>query len=269
MAKKLKEEYSDRYDMIFGFANTGEEWEQTLVFTDKCDKAWNLNLVWLETVVNGAGVGCTHKIVDFQTASRHGEPFEAVIKKYGIPNTPFPHCTRELKLVPMKSYLKSIGWKKGTFVSAVGIRADEPKRLRKDAGEAGIVYPLAHWFPTTKPEINDWWEDQPFNLELQEHQGNCKWCWKKSFPKLVRIAQETPDVFDFPARMERDYSLVGAGIELSGPRRFFRKSMTVDGIFELSRLSAPQTRNPDPDEDAGCSESCEAFLVPEDEEICI
>lgn len=265
MAKRIRDEYSDKYDIVYGFANTGEEWEQTLVFGNRCDKEWGLGAVWLETVVHyGERIGCTHKVVSFETASRNGEPFEAVIKKYGIPNTPFPHCTRELKLNPMRSYLESIGWAKGTYVSAVGIRADEPKRLRGDAEKAGIVYPLAHWFPMTKPEINDWWYEQPFRLELQPHQGNCKWCWKKSTTKLVRIAQETPEVFEFPARMERDYALVGAGIEESGPRRFFRKRLTVSNIFELSRLSSPQTHNPDPDEDSGCSESCEAFLAPEE-----
>lgn len=37
---------------MFLFANTGQEHEKTLEFVDKCDKAWNLNVHWIETVVH-------------------------------------------------------------------------------------------------------------------------------------------------------------------------------------------------------------------------
>ena len=49
------------------------------------------------------------------------------IEKYGIPNQNAPHCSRELKKQPIKSYARSIGWK--NYQTALGIRSDEPKRL--------------------------------------------------------------------------------------------------------------------------------------------
>lgn len=78
---------ADKFNFIFVFANTGQEHEKTLEFVDKVDKWLGLNLVWLEAVVHeGELTGSTHKIVNYETASRTGQPFEDVIKKYGIPN---------------------------------------------------------------------------------------------------------------------------------------------------------------------------------------
>lgn len=264
MAHKIKTEYCQYFDeVVFGIANTGEETEETLVFSDRCNREFNLGLVWIEGIVHhGERKGSTHKIVTFETASRNGEPFEEFIKKYGIPNQAFPACTRELKLNPLRSYLRSIGWENGSYVSAVGIRSDEVNRKRSDAGIAGIVYPMADWFPITKPEINDWWEEQPFNLGIEDYRGNCKWCWKKSTKKLVRIAKETPEVFDFPARMEELYGFYGAG-KTDEPRVFFRQHMTTKNLLKLVQISAvPPPNSDEVDGSSGCSESCEAFLAP-------
>lgn len=99
MAYRLMKEYGDSHEIITLFANTGEEAEETLEFVDKCDQEFGLNIIWLEAVVNPVlGEGTEAKIIDFLCASRKGEPFEAVIAKYGIPNPMNPHCSRELKL---------------------------------------------------------------------------------------------------------------------------------------------------------------------------
>jgi len=255
MAKKLKDEYSDQFEMVFGFANTGQEDEKSLVFADRCDREWGLNLVWIEAVVHQGRVGCTHKIVSFEAAARNGQPFEEVIKKYGIPNKAYPHCTRELKLNPIQSYMNSIGW--GSAQKAVGIRVDEPKRIRKNAAEEGLIYPLVTMFPTTKPEILDWWKEQPFDLGLLDHQGNCTWCWKKSLKKHVMLYHENPDIYRFPASMEEMYGLAGHNID-GTKRTFFRENRSTQDIISIAQLLNPP-RPQDQEEDAGCSESCEVF----------
>ena len=51
MSKWLIENKSDHYEMVFVFANTGEEAEETLQFVDQCDKTWDLNMVWVEALV--------------------------------------------------------------------------------------------------------------------------------------------------------------------------------------------------------------------------
>lgn len=255
MMKRLHEVQTPLVTMHFVFANTGKEDEKTLEFVDRCSKEWNIPIVWVEAVVHPGKKACTHRIVTFATASRNGEPFEEVIKKYGIPNKKYLHCTRELKLNPIRSYMRSIG--SPFFFTAVGIRADEPKRLTVSASAKGICYPLSELFPTTKPEINDYWEDQNFFLDLPEHRGNCTTCHKKSLRKLVMVAKETPEEFDFNARMEDMYGLAGHNID-GTPRTFFRENRSTRDIISIAQLLNPKVIS-DADQDSGCSESCEAF----------
>lgn len=254
MAKQLWDKRRDTFDMVFVFANTGEEWEETLLFTDRCAREWGIDIVWVEAVTHpGQRIGCTHQVVTFETASRRGEPFQGVIEKYGIPNKKYPHCTRELKLNPIRSYMLSIGWE--YYLSAVGIRIDEPARLRGNAEECGIIYPLFDMFPMEKADINEWWAAQPFNLNLLERQGNCKACWKKTLTKLLAIAQETPEAFEFSARMESTF-----GTYADGARRvFFRENRSAVDLLAMSKVIDPATIKNRPDENSGCSESCEAF----------
>lgn len=261
MVYQILKHRSSHFDIRVVFANTGQEHENTLRFVKACDDHFGFNTTWVEAVTHNGRKGCTHKIVTFETASRNGEPYEAEIKKYGIPNMSFPHCTRELKINPIHSYIRSIGWKAKSYSTAIGIRVDEMRRVRKSAVKEKIVYPLVDWFPTTKPEINSWWEKQDFNLELLEYQGNCVWCWKKSFSKLMRVAKETPEVFDFPMRMEKENGLAGA-IKDGVPRVFFRERTSTARLLELTQQLVGETHqfhNMDEDQDTGCSESCELY----------
>lgn len=261
MTHRILAAHKDDFDIQVVFANTGQEHENTLRFVHQCDVDLNFQTVWVEAVVNNGRKGCTHKIVTYETAARAGEPYEAMIDKYGIPNTAYPHCTRELKLNPIHSYVKSLGWRKNGYITAIGIRADEKRRVRKDAVKAKIFYPLIDWLPTTKAEIIAWWSQQPFDLDLAEYQGNCVWCWKKSASKLLRLATESPDIFDFPARMERDKGLCGHNVD--GTKRvFFRENMSVARLFELAEKMIPEGyvfTDKAETEDSGCGESCELY----------
>lgn len=134
MCHLLKENYSDKYEFVFVFANVGEEHEETLIFADKCDKYFGLNLVWVEPkIIHEVGKGTKHTIVNFETAERSGigGNFEEYIKKFGIPNYQNMTCTRELKERPITSYARSIGWKNNDYKTAIGIRADEIDRISK------------------------------------------------------------------------------------------------------------------------------------------
>lgn len=249
---------ADRYEnVLVVFANTGEENEQTLEFVDECDKRFGFNTVWVEAVVHPEkGVGTTHRIVTFETASRSGEPYEDVIKKYGIPNKNYPHCTRELKTAPIYSYIRSVGWSLGTFDVAIGIRIDEIKRKDKAAHLKGLIYPLCDWEPITKRDVNIFWSRQPFRLRLTGYQGNCKWCWKKSYRKLLTIMDESPDKFLFPERMEQ-YGAVNQSAT-HGPRRFFRGHKTVQDLRAMHEAGDWERAMDDSlDIDEGCVESCE------------
>jgi len=192
------------YDnVVVLFANTGQEHDKTLEFVNNCDKQLNFNTHWIEAnVIYEKGKGTQSKLVNYSTASRDGVPFEDVIKKYGIPSMSFPHCTRELKLNPLHHYTKNVlGWE--DYDNAIGIRTDETRRVSKFATKNGIVYPLIDWFPSNKEDINIFWEDMPFNLEIFEHQGNCKWCWKKSLKKHFLNLEKNPEWYDFPEKWKK------------------------------------------------------------------
>lgn len=239
-------------ELKFVFANTGEEHSRTLEFINECDKAWSLGIVWLEAVVHAGRNGTTHKVVSFDTASRNGEPFQAVIEKFGIPNRSYPHCNRELKLRPMQHYIKSIGWK--DVPVAIGIREDEPRRIAENAEEQGVVYPFVHWWPQDKQDVISWWEDQPFDLGIQEREGNCKWCWKKTFSKHAVNIAANPEWYDFPRRMEKLHGMTNR----VNNQVFFRGALSTDELFKAVAGADPRAI-PNEEESGGCTESCEAF----------
>jgi hypothetical protein len=257
MTKLLIDNWSGRYDFIVTFANIGLEHPKTLDFVHNCDVNFGFNTVWLEAVVHEGRVASTHKVVDYATAARNGEPFEAVIQKYGIPNTAFPYCTRELKINPMNSYLRSLGLDYRTIPTAIGIRDDEKRRVSKAADATQIHYPLIEVWPTDKSEILDWWAEQSFDLGIDEFEGNCQGCYKKSSKKHFMQIDRDASVYNFHRRMEAQYRSHGPQV---GDRVFFRQNMDTNALFNLYNASkdAP-TRSARADEDGGCSESCEVY----------
>lgn len=271
MCHWLLENFSDKYDFRFIFANTGREHEETLKFVDACDKAFNLNLVWVEADVSPIkGVGIRHKVVDFKSASRNGEPFERVIAKEGIPNVSRAFCTERLKTRAIRDWMKSNGLiKKGWQAkTAVGMRADEPSRAdmnKQSVKKYNLVYPLAHWSEPgfDKQDVNDFWEDMPFKLNLPEHYGNCLTCFKKSDNKLMLIAQEHPSWFAWNIDMENKYKHVNAKPEHGNEHRWWRKRRNTHELFAASELMDSDmlimlTRT-EPDNPNGCGNECRPF----------
>ena len=265
MTQRALREIALSYDeTVVLFANTGQENEETLRFVERCDKHFGFNVVWVEAKVNPAkGQGTKFKLVDYNTASRNGEPFEDVIKKYGIPNQAYPHCTRELKLQPMTAYLRHIGWKHKSYDTAIGIRADEVDRIHPDHKDHCFIYPMVKW-GMTKPQVNAWWNEQPFRLKLKGYEGNCKWCWKKSLRKHLTLAKEHPEWYAFPMRMEQEHGLAGHNVD-GTPRTFFRKHMTAGDIINMANTEQFEPATDDAviyyderlDLSDGCIESCE------------
>ena len=122
----------------FVFANTGQEDERTLDFVNECDVRWGLNLRWVESVVPPTlGVGTTYRKVDYDTAHRGPELFEGMCAKFGLPNRPFPHCTRELKTRPIGAYLRSRSEPSASADDPRRDAASSRRRLSSACGSAG------------------------------------------------------------------------------------------------------------------------------------
>jgi hypothetical protein len=191
--------YKD-YDKLFIFANTGKEREETLFFVNQVDKAFNLNLVWVEAdIPTIKGEGTNYRIVNFESASRNGEPFEALIQKFGLPSKYFRHCTRDLKEIPIHKYTKSIFGK--DYLTAIGIRADEQHRLGSDPKK---IYPLAE-IGIDEKIVRRFWERQTFDLKLKDYEGNCDLCFLKSNRKKLTLISENPNIVDWWNEMELKY----------------------------------------------------------------
>lgn len=209
------------------FANTGKEREETLLFVDKCDREFGLNVTWIESVINPEkGVGVEWKQVCFATANRNGGPFNEMVKKFGIPNIDFPHCTRELKERPMGKWAKDVV--RGNYVWAIGMRSDERKRQKFDKNK---VYPLITTWPTNERMVRDFWSRMPFDLELRDYEGNCDLCWKKSLAKRLTIIAENPAVVEqwqsWESRSEYVFDRDGFSLEKikKMAQRPFKKTM--------------------------------------------
>ena len=259
MTKLLLDNWSDRYDFIVTFANTGLEHPKTLDFIHNCDVHFGYNTVWLEAVVHhDKRLAPSHKIVDYTSAARDGSPFEETIKKYGIPNQKFPGCTRDLKLNPIKSYLKSLGINEHEIPTAIGIRTDETRRVNpKTVAARTLIYPLINEWPSDKQDVLDWWEDQAFDLGIDEFEGNCLGCWKKSFKKHFMQIERDPSVYDFHRRMEAEHEFTGPQ---EGHRHFFRGDNSTVRLFQMYEENKGAVRpTVSVYEDGGCSESCELF----------
>jgi 3'-phosphoadenosine 5'-phosphosulfate sulfotransferase (PAPS reductase)/FAD synthetase/uncharacterized short protein YbdD (DUF466 family) len=268
MVDKLLLDYGHLYTFVVTFANTGQEHDKTLEFVHQCDLRWGGIVVWLEAVVTPEkGEGTRYTIVTYDTATRRGDvgddtPFAQVIRKYGLPGPSTPQiCTRELKGAVMGSYRRDFEAVHGKKCwNAIGMRADEQKRLMKDKDRQRfrVVYPLADWFPVEKQDVLDYWDEQDFKLMIPEHLGNCVSCWKKSDAKHVRIIHAHPEYYNFFEKMEKEHPQTNNKPGYAD-RRFFRNSRTVGDMFKLAGIIPINNIPPSMDEvSGGCSESCEA-----------
>ena len=181
------------------FCNTGKEDEATLRFVHDCSVNWGIPIIWLEYRV----AEVPFEVVTFETASRNGEPFSALIKKKNyLPNPVARFCTVDLKILTLERYIKSIGW--AEYENMIGIRADEPRRVAKiranpSDGRKGVsrFMPLAQ-VGVQKEDISQFWKSQDFDLGLPNiggvtYHGNCDLCFLKGASQLMSLIAEKPE----------------------------------------------------------------------------
>ena len=186
-------------DAIVCFANTGKEEESTLEFVRDCAEYWQVPIVWIEYMA-AEETKDRYKIVSYETASRNGEPFEALIlARNHLPNPVARFCTVELKVRAIHRYLKFIGWTE--WDSMLGIRADEPRRLAKignqDYGKHEEKCAPLGQVGITKEDVGAFWRAQPFDLGLPNNNGvtmhgNCDLCFLKGGAQILSLIAEKP-----------------------------------------------------------------------------
>lgn len=227
--------YRDEWITIF--CNTGREMPQTLDFVHEMETRWQVPIVWLEyTRVPAASIQAgifptprrnlnlakaaergehTHwfRIVNYETASRNGEPFDELLDwMTALPNVVSRVCSVQLKMRTAMRYLFSIGVT-GYNVS-VGIRTDESHRAAQILASCDSYeqprFPLIDG-KIDERDVLEFWKSNDFTLELEPHQGNCDFCFLKAKWKRVLMAQENPDKLIWWKQWESTKSNKGNG----------------------------------------------------------
>ena len=239
-------------EAVVCFANTGKEEEATLEFVNECSKRWNVPISWLEYVeVDGEH---SFKVVDYQTASRNGEPFEEIIKHFdnALPNGRARYCSANLKTRTFYRYLKSIGWQE--WESFLGIRADEPKRVVKfranpnpEGKHETVHLPLAQANVSAK-DVSNFWTQQDFDLGLpningKTMHGNCDLCMLKPKAQILSLIQEKPERALWWIKQEEE-----ASKRCAGDGKFF--AIDRPSYAQMYKYAAEQTDMFDKDEEA-------------------
>lgn len=195
------------------------------------------------------------------------------MRKYGTPTVMSAWCTSRMKEEVHDKYCDD-KYGKGNYVTWLGIREDEPRRLK--IGKNPAIRYMAEISDFDKQDVLDYWRKMPFNLEIEEHAGNCVFCIKKGFGKLALAAMENPELLD-----EFNLAIDLANDRLCKPRNItdddgqvievidavkgamFRKHKTMTDIIndfdgvDHGHLKQFTYRNIK--DSGGCSESCEAF----------
>lgn len=239
MAYRLKQENPNE-DYIIIFCNTGKEMPETLDFVNECDQRWNLNVIWLEY-----RKGNQYEVVNYETASRDGRPFDELIehKKGFLPNLRMRYCTRNLKIDTIRRYLNDQGF--SSWSSHVGIRYDEPRRWAKNNYSPeyiDLIHPLVGW-KITKKDVMEFWSKQQFDLQINAPYGNCDGCFLKGKGNIIKIASERPDLLDWWIEKEKN-----------NPGQF-RKEISYEQLRNIAILKSKQMDlfNQDPDIECFCN----------------
>lgn len=199
-------------EAVVAFANTGKEDESTLRFVQDCSEKWCVPIAWVEYRAGEQ----QYEAVSFDTASRDGEPFAALMNvRRLLPNPMTRFCTTELKIRPMARHLRLLGFE-GTMdelenTSWIGIRADEPRRVAKIKDRSRVPLATAR---VTSADVGAFWRSQPFDLGLpnmngKTMHGNCDLCFLKPAAQVQALIAEKPERAVWWARMEREIPALG------------------------------------------------------------
>ncbi|MEM9994718.1 MAG: phosphoadenosine phosphosulfate reductase family protein [Acinetobacter pittii] len=261
----------------FVFMDTGAEHPATYQFIKDIVKHWGIDLVCLRVVVNAQmNKGVDYKIISLNELKQDLEPWKEMLKKYGSPYYDTPFCTARMKTEPFEKYCNDV-FGKNSYERWIGIRSDEPKRLpieilkkldlpihaKAAHQKTGFRY-LAEISDFTKDDVLDWWEEQPFDLAITEHLGNCVFCIKKHLNKVALAAKDEPEqavkwieLTEGPnvrseGRKYNHHRMYRTRLHMSDVVEAF-KDHNRDEMFKALRSSKRY-------ESGSCSESCEAIV---------
>jgi 3'-phosphoadenosine 5'-phosphosulfate sulfotransferase (PAPS reductase)/FAD synthetase len=226
-------------DVLVGFANTGKEDPKSLDFVRDCEERWGQKIVWLE-YARSATPKLRWKQVTYETASRNGEPFSALIDERGyLPNPVARFCTQELKVGALRRWAAANGLKGADNV--IGLRADEPSRVARMRGNRegyDVLMPLAE-AGITKRDVMEFWLKQNFDLRLPNiggvtPAGNCDLCFLKNTATLQGLIRRNPELADW--WIEQEAKVANNPTFAARPKKKTLTDRAVDGWVDLTAV---------------------------------
>ena len=199
-------------DIYVTFANTGKEAPETLEFVHEVEQKWGVKIYWLELYFGEERPVYRTKIVDYETASRNGEPFEALLdRRQYLPNPVTRFCTSELKIKVMSRFMRKLqGYK--NWYNVIGLRYDEPRRVASALKqyEAWTNITPMNDAKHTVEDVSEFWRKQNFDLKLTNANGktpagNCDLCFLKGMDTTISILKERPEMADWWIKQEQKF----------------------------------------------------------------
>lgn len=264
------------------FMDTGAEHPKTYEFIRNFAKHFGVNITCLRVIPNRQMRKASgYEQLGIWEIGPDLEPWRRMLRKYGNPYVGGAFCTDRMKTVPFTKYCDE-KYGKGNYERWLGIRIDEPNRLGNRG--PGFHY-LADISEFEKQDVLEWWEEQPFDLGIREHLGNCVFCIKKSLPKVALAMKDEPELANdfysmlyesmweykrtkkfYPEKRDRYYG-VNISHEFTITHKqpvMFRGKNTMRSIIAIfdstgrDELASRMTSMRQYDT-GSCSESCEAF----------
>lgn len=235
---------SDRYknyNKLYLFCNTGQERNETFNFLFNIVDVWGIDIHFIEGVYsNEKGIGVKARKVDRKNLDTNSEVFAECIKHLqknkwtGVPNQATPYCSEYLKVRPAHYYAKNY-FGSTRYVKAIGFRKEDmPKRISwaEIKADNTRIFPLLTDFekPISQYDLNSFFENQPFKLEIHSNLGNCRYCWKKSNNLLINtiredISQNKFETIEWYRKQEKIHN-----------DKFFRNMLSIDDLIKTASL---------------------------------
>jgi hypothetical protein len=166
----------------------------------------------------------------------------------------------------------------GAFCDNVLIKKSANEKIKN-----GFNY-LATISDFEKEDVLDFWQGMPFDLEIQEHLGNCVFCIKKSINKLALAARDEPElaaqwinaIENGSDRLNQPFEKQTNGLFVENYTQSIPKGVMYRGSNSMESIIAKfelhsrdeiydSIRSMKRKESGGCTESCEAFATEQQE----
>lgn len=270
---------NEGWDVEYIFMDTGAEHPKTYEFIRNIANNWNVKITCLKALVSQEmGVGNNYQVVDIKSVGWDLATMRQCVRKYGGFTNNRPYCTDKLKTIINTKY-KRDNFGRGSYTTWLGIRADEPRRIKHTSENVGLsknpenIRYLAEISDFDKSDILQFWESQDFDLEIDEHLGNCVFCIKKTDAKVALAQRDEPELFEQWNSLVNAEDVRPMPADKFGKGRIYRKWLSPQMLisqfsgFTTEELRERVYKTSKKTDSETCSESCEIYSSLPDEKL--